>query len=100
MTVLVPVVDARVGPDHPVMLRINPRVIVIMWIPPDFDATLASLDHPYQALDYVSGLAFNMKNQAAAMTEIGVGAVEKEQIGKIGCAHAQISTSIVSPGVR
>ena len=88
MAILIPVIDARVGPDHAIMFRIYPRIVFIVWVLTDFHSALARLDEPDQTLGNVARLALDVEDQAAAVTQIGIGAIEKKQIGKVGRAHA------------
>ena len=79
------------------MFRIYPRIVFIMWVLADFHSALTRLDKSYQTLGNVARLALDVEDQATAVTKIGIGAIEKKQIGKVGCAHAQVGPGIVGP---
>jgi hypothetical protein len=82
VAILVPIIDARVGPDHAIMFRIHPRIIFIMSVLADFHSALSRLDESHQTLGNVARLALDVEDQAAAVTQIGIGAIEKKQIGR------------------
>jgi len=74
---------------------VDAAVVVVADLGSHLDGPDAALEHLDQHLRDVGDLALGVEDDAAAVAEVGVGAVDEEQVGEVGDGDAQVGVGVV-----